>query len=60
MIYLKTPDQINHIEHVNKLGAEFLQECREHVRPGVIKYELQELAKKINELILLMKKPRDS
>ena len=45
MIYLKTPDQINHIEHVNKLGGEFLQECREHVRPGVIKYELQELAK---------------
>lgn len=44
MIYLKTPDQINQIEKVNKLGAEFLQECYEYARPGVAKCEFEELA----------------
>jgi len=44
VIYLKTPYQIRQIERVNKIGAEFLQECYEYIKPGMIKYELEELA----------------
>jgi methionyl aminopeptidase len=46
MIYLKTPDQIREIEYVNKLGAEVLQMCREHIKPGVATLELEEIAEK--------------
>jgi methionyl aminopeptidase len=49
MIYLKTPEQINCIEYVNKLGAEFLEMCYDHIKPGVITYELEELAIKFCE-----------
>jgi len=44
VIYLKTYEQIRQIEYVNKLGAEFLQICYEYIKPGVAKYELEELA----------------
>jgi len=44
VIYLKTPDQINQIERANKLGAEFLQQCYEYIKPGILKCELEELA----------------
>lgn len=45
MIYLKTPYQINQIEKANKLGAEFLQICYDHLKVGVSTIELEELAK---------------
>lgn len=45
MIYLKTPNQINKIEDVNKLGAEFLQICYNHLKVGANTIELEELAK---------------
>jgi methionyl aminopeptidase len=45
VIYLKTPYQIRQIERINKMGAEFLQECYEYIKPGMIKYELEELAR---------------
>lgn len=49
MIYLKTPRQINKLEKVNKLGAEFLQICYDHLKIGVIIAELEELAQKFCE-----------
>lgn len=49
MIYLKTPRQINKLENVNKLGAEFLQICYDHLKIGVITAELEELAQKFCE-----------
>jgi len=44
MIYLKTPDQINSIEYVNKLGAEFLSMCYGCIKSGIAAFELEELA----------------
>ncbi len=44
MIYLKIPRQINEIEYVNKLGAEFLQICHAYIKPGVATLELEDLA----------------
>lgn len=49
MIYLKTPYQVRQLEKVNKIGAEFLQMCYEHIRPGIITLELEELARKFCE-----------
>ncbi|MHA2217654.1 MAG: type I methionyl aminopeptidase [Candidatus Hodarchaeales archaeon] len=49
MIYLKTPHQINKLEEVNKLGAEFLHICYDHLKVGVIIEELEELAHKFCE-----------
>jgi methionyl aminopeptidase len=45
MIYLKSPYQINQIEKANKIGAEFLQLCYDHLKADVITLELEELAK---------------
>lgn len=44
MIYLKTPAQINRIEYVNKLGAEFLNICYNYIKSGIATIELEELA----------------
>lgn len=49
MIYLKTPEQINQIEYANKLGAEFLQICYNHIKSGIATIELEELAIKFCE-----------
>ena len=49
LIYLKTPSQINKIEYVNKLGAEFLQICYNKIKPGLITLELEELSCKFCE-----------
>jgi methionyl aminopeptidase len=44
MIYLKTPHQIDRIEYVNKLGAEFLEMCYDHIKSGIATVELEELS----------------
>ena len=49
MIYLKTPSQIDKIENVNKLGAEFLNICYEYIKASVATIELEELAIKFCE-----------
>jgi methionyl aminopeptidase len=49
MIYLKTPDQIDRIEYVNKLGAEFLNDCYNYIKLGIATLELEELAVKFCE-----------
>jgi methionyl aminopeptidase len=49
MIYLKTPYQINCIEYVNKLGAEFLELCYDYIKIGTITSELEELSIKFCE-----------
>ena len=49
MIYLKTPYQIDCIEYVNKLGAEFLELCYDHIKIGVATFELEELSIKFCE-----------
>ena len=49
MIYLKTPQQINNIEYVNKLGAEFLEMCYDSIKPGMVTSELEELSIKFCE-----------
>ena len=41
MIYLKTPYQIDRIEYVNKLGAEFLELCYDCIKIGTITFELE-------------------
>ena len=46
MIYLKTPDEINKIEHANKIGAELLRECYEYIQPGISTIELEHIAEK--------------
>lgn len=49
MIYLKTPYQINCIEYVNKLGAEFLELCYDCIKVDTITSELEELSIKFCE-----------
>ena len=49
MIYLKTPYQIDRIEYVNKLGAEFLELCYDYIKIGTITSELEELSIKFCE-----------
>ena len=49
MIYLKTPYQIDRIEYVNKLGAEFLELCYDCIKIGTITLELEELSVKFCE-----------
>jgi methionyl aminopeptidase len=49
MIYLKTPYQIDRIEYVNKLGAEFLEICYDCIKSGTITLELEELSIKFCE-----------
>jgi len=44
MIYLKTPEEVRKIEYVNQLGTEFLLSCYEHLKPGVVTKELEEMA----------------
>jgi len=46
MIYLKNPHEIDQIEYANKLGAELLQQCYEHIKPGIVTTELEEMAEK--------------
>ena len=46
MVYLKTPYQILQVEHANKLGSELLQQCYEHIKPGIATIELEEIAEK--------------
>jgi methionyl aminopeptidase len=49
LIYLKTPHQINKIEYVNKLGAEFLNICYDYIKIGIATSELEELVIKFCE-----------
>lgn len=46
MIHLKTLHEINQIEYANKMVAEILQRCHEHIKPGVATIELEEIAEK--------------
>lgn len=46
MIFLKTPFEIRQIECANKLVAELLQQCYEHIKPGVATIELEERAER--------------
>jgi len=46
MIYLKTPNEITEIEKVNKMGAEVLQMCYEHIQAGISTIELEKIAEK--------------
>lgn len=46
MIHLKTLDEINQIEYANKMVAEILQMCKEHIKPSVATIELEEIAEK--------------
>jgi len=41
MIYLKNPTEIKEIEYVNKLGAELLHLCYDHIKPGSMLLELE-------------------
>lgn len=43
MIYLKSPSEVNEIDYVNKLGIEVLNICYDHIKPGIISLELEEL-----------------
>lgn len=43
MIYLKNPNEIDKIDYINCLGIEILNICYEHIKPGVITLELEEL-----------------
>lgn len=49
MILLKTPNQIKHIEYVNRLGAEFLSNCYDYIKSGIETRELEYLAIKFCE-----------
>lgn len=49
MILLKSPDQLKKLEYVNRLGIEFLDECYEYLKPGVLTVELEDLAYKFCE-----------
>lgn len=44
MILLKSPDQLKKLERVNQIGVEFLEECYEYLKPGIVTMELEELA----------------
>jgi len=44
MIFLKTPDQVNGIYEANQIGAEFLQDCFDFIKPGIYTEELGERA----------------
>ena len=44
MIYLKNLDELNALEKLNKMGAEVLSLCYNHLKPGVITLELEEIA----------------
>lgn len=46
MIHLKTLYEINQIEYANKMVAEILQICYEHIKPGIATIELEEIAEK--------------
>jgi methionyl aminopeptidase len=46
MIFLKTPDQIQQREYSNKMAAEVLLMCYDHIKPGVSTIELEEIADK--------------
>ena len=44
MIYLKNLDELNELEKINKMGAEVLNLCYEHLKPGTVTLELEEIA----------------
>lgn len=46
MIFLKSPSQIDKLDYVNKIGAEFLNKCKGCIKQGVYTFELEDLAKK--------------
>ena len=46
MIYLKNKDELNKLERLNKMGAEVLRMCWQHIKPGVATLELEEIALK--------------
>lgn len=46
MVHLKTLREINQIEYANKMVAEILQLCYEHIKPGIATIELEEIAEK--------------
>jgi methionyl aminopeptidase len=46
MIYLKNLDELNKLEKLNKMGAEVLAMCYEHLKPGTVTLELEALALK--------------
>lgn len=50
MIYLKSPSQLEELEYVNQLGAEFLSICYDYIKMGVYTSELEELAIRFCEL----------
>lgn len=46
MIHLKSLYEIDQVERANKMVAEILQMCYEHIKPGVVTMELEEIAEK--------------
>jgi len=46
MIRLKTLHEINQVEYADKMVAEILQMCYNHIKPGVATIELEEIAEK--------------
>jgi len=46
VIHLKTLYEIKQIEYANKMVAEILQMCYEHIKPGVATIELENIAEK--------------
>ena len=46
MIYLKNKDELNKLERLNKMGREVLDMCWQHLKPGIMTLELEEIALK--------------
>lgn len=46
MIYLKNLDELQKLDRLNKMGAEVLHLCYEHLKPGIATLELEAIALK--------------
>ena len=44
MIFLKSPSDLNHLEYVNKIGAEFLYECYDFITDGIETIDIEKIA----------------
>lgn len=46
MIHLKTLNEIQQIEHASKMVSEILYMCYDHIKPGIVTMELEDIAEK--------------
>lgn len=44
MIFLKSPSELNRLEYVNKIGAEFLYECYDFISDGIETIDIEKIA----------------